>query len=612
MKGVFGGFLHALDVGRRVIVNVLFILIVLFVASLFLAGGERHAKIDDGIAVLFNPYGLIVEEYDTTPLDRALARLTGSDIPQVLLRDLQAGLEFAADDARVAAVVLDLGGLAPVSVSKLNELAPALSAARANGKRVLVYADSYDQSRYFLAAHADEIFLHPMGGVFIDGYASYRVYMKEALDKLSIDWHVFKAGDFKSYGEPYERNDMSPQVREETLVWLGELWSFYRDRVETARALDAGAIDAYLDGMVDGVRVARGNLAAYAEATHLVDTRTDYDGFVARVTELVGSAPDEDGFRGLNWQAYLGAARQEHAQTLVGRDRVAVLIASGDIVDGDPGMQAVGSQRIADLIEQANDDTRVKALVLRVDSPGGSAFASEEIRSEIQRFRDGGRPVIVSMSSVAASGGYWISMAADEVWASPVTITGSIGVIAMFPTFPRAMERLGLNTDGVATTELAGALRIDRELDEDAATLVQLLVDGIYGDFVGLVSEARSLEEPAVLALAGGRVYSGMGAKANGLVDELGGLDDAVGAAAARAGLDEYAVRVLEQEPDFQDRLMLALLESRVVAPFAERATRLQNRPLAKWIAWVERELGWTAQFTDPKKAYLYCFCTGP
>src|SRR5690606_35663218 len=193
----------------------------------------------------------------------------------------------------------------------------------------------YDQSRYFLAAHADEIFLHPMGGVFIDGYASYRVYMKEALDKLSSDWHVFKAGDFKSYGEPYERNDMSPQVREETLVRLGELWSFYRDRVETARALDARAIEAYLDGMVDGARVARGNLAAYAEATHLVDTRTDYDGFVARVTELVGSAPDEDGFRGLNWQAYLGAARQEHAQTLVGRDRVAVLIASGDIVDGD-------------------------------------------------------------------------------------------------------------------------------------------------------------------------------------------------------------------------------------------------------------------------------------
>ncbi|MEX0900233.1 MAG: signal peptide peptidase SppA [Gammaproteobacteria bacterium] len=612
MKGVFSGFLHALDVGRRVIVNLLFILIVLFIASVLFVGGERHASIDDGIAVLFDPYGLIVEEYDATPLDRAIGRLTGSDIPQVLLRDLQAGLEFAAHDARVAAVVLDLGGLAPVSVSKLNELAPALIAARANGKHVLVYADSYDQSRYFLAAHADEIFLHPMGGVFIDGYAAYRVYMKEALDKLSIDWHVFKAGDFKSYGEPYERNDMSPQVREETAVWLGELWSFYRERVELARALDAGAIDVYLDGMVDGVRAARGNLAAYAEATRLVDARTDYDGFVARVTELVGSAPEDEGFRGLNWQAYLGSARQEHAQTLVGRDRIAVLIASGAIVEGDPGLQAVGSQRIAELMEQANDDARVKALVLRVDSPGGSAFASEEIRSEIQRFRDSGRPVVVSMSSVAASGGYWISMAADEVWASPASITGSIGVIAMFPTFPRAMERLGLNTDGVATTRLAGALRADRELGNDAAMLVQLLVDGIYGDFVELVADARELEEATVLELAGGRVYTGVGAHANGLVDELGGLDEAVAAAASRAGLAEYAVRVLEQEPDFQDKLMLALLESRVLTPFAERAARVNDRPLAKWISWVERELGWTVQFTDPKKAYLYCFCTAP
>lgn len=612
MKGVFGGILHALDVARRIFLNLLFILIVLFVASLFLAGGERHATIDDGIAVLFDPYGLLVEEYDATPLDRAIGRLTGSDVPQVLLRDLQAGLQFAAADERVAAIVLDLGGLAPVSVSKLNELAPALTAARANGKRVLVYADAYDQSRYFLAAHADEVVVHPMGGVFIDGYARYRVYMKDALDKLSIDWHVFKAGDFKSYGEPYERNDMSPQVREETAVWLGELWSFYRERVEAARTLEPGAIDAYLDGMVEGVRAARGNLAAYAEAARLVDARTDYDGFVARVTELVGSASDDEGFRGLNWQAYLGAARQEHAQTLVGRDRVAVLIASGTIVEGNPGMQAVGSQRIADLVERANDDDRVKALVLRVDSPGGSAFASEEIRSEIQRFRDSGRPVVVSMSSVAASGGYWISMAADEVWASPASITGSIGVIAMFPTFPRAMERLGLNTDGVGTTPLAGALRVDRELDDDAATLVQLLVDGIYGDFIELVADARELEEPVVLELAGGRVYSGVGAKANGLVDELGGLDDAIAAAANRAGLDKYAVRVLEQELDFGDKLMLELLESRIVAPFAARAARVNDRPLTKWIAWMERELGWTTQFTDPKKAYLYCFCTAP
>ena len=613
MTGFFGGLMRALDTARRVFVNVLFVIVVLFIVSLFFAGGPKpQAEIEPGIAVLFDPYGVIVEEYDATPLDRALGKLTGTEVPQVLLRDLRAALEFAAADERVAALVLDLSGIAPVSVSKAGELAEPLATARANGKRVMVYADSYEQSRYFLAAHADEIYLHPMGGVLIDGYAQYRVYMKEALDKLSIDWHVFKAGEFKSYGEPYERNDMSPQVREETRVWLGELWAYYQQRVESARALESGAIVAYLDGIVDGVRAARGNLAQYAQDSGFVDAQTDYDGFVERVTALVGATDDGEGFRNLGWDAYLGAARQEAAQADVGRDRVAVLVASGSIVEGDPALQAVGSQRMAALRDQANDAPNVQALVVRIDSPGGSAFASEEIRSEIQRFRDSGRPVVVSMGSVAASGGYWIAMAADEVWATPTTITGSIGVVAMYPTIPRAMDRLGLHSDGVATTGLAGALRWDRPLGERAAMLVQLLVDGVYGDFVELVAAARELDEAAVLELAGGRVYSGTGALEAGLVDQLGGLDDAIVAAAQRAELDEYAVRVLEQPLSFEDRLLLSLLETDAAAPLARAFVGDADRTLLQVLGWFERELGWVATFTEPRKAYLYCFCVAP
>lgn len=614
MSGFFRGAMRALDVSRRVFVNLLFLgLVILLLIVLFAGDDKGFATIDDGIAVRFDPYGRIVEDYDQTAVDRAMAEVLGDDIPQIRLRDLRAALEFAATDERVSALVLDLNGLAPVSVSKLAELGEPLATARANGKRVLVYADSYDQSRYFLAAHADEVFLHPMGGVLIEGYGAYRMYMKEALDKLSVDWHVFKAGDYKSYGEPYERNDMSPQVREETAVWLGDLWSFYVERVEAARSLEPGTIEGYLDGIVDGVRATRGHLAAYASNSGLIDVQAGHDAFVERVAGIVGAGDNGDGYRGLGWEAYLASARQEHAMELVGRDRIAVLVANGPIVEGDPGVHAVGSQRMISLLEQARDDDQVKALVLRVDSPGGSAFASEEIRAAVAEFRDTGRPVVVSMSSVAASGGYWISMGADEVWASPASITGSIGVIAMVPTFPRTMDRLGLHTDGVATTELAGALRPDRPLTDDAASLVQLLVDGIYGDFVELVSSSREMEEGRVLELAGGRVYSGRGAHGLGLVDELGGFDDAIEAAARLAELDTYAVKMLERPPTFQERLLLALLESDATQPLA-RAVVGGERPAMKLLRRIEAEFGWLAWFDAGQraKAYSYCFCDAP
>ncbi|MFN2301536.1 MAG: signal peptide peptidase SppA [Gammaproteobacteria bacterium] len=607
-----GATLGALDLFRRIVVNVVFIVLLLLVLSM-LVPRDAAVQIDDGIAVVFDPYGTIVEEYDAAPVDRAVNRVLGVDSPQIRMRDLLAALQLAAEDTRVSALVLDLSGLQTTNLSKLQELAVPLAAARANGKRVLAYSVAYEQSHYYLASHADEISVHPMGGVFLEGYARYRMYMREAIDNLSIDWHVFKAGDFKSYGEPYERDDMSPQVREETAEWLGGMWEMYRTGVESARGFDSGAVTAYIDGMVDGVRSAGGDVSGYALEAGFVDQRVDYEGFVARVRDVVGAEDDDDeGFRGLAWEPYLAARRGERAPSLKGRDQVGLVVASGEIVDGDPGQHVVGGDRIAGLLADARHDDRIKALVLRVDSPGGSPFASEQIRAELQRLRDAGKPVVISMSSVAASGGYWISMSADEVWAGPATITGSIGVIGMFPTFDRGLVRLGLRTDGVGTTRFAGALRFDRPLSDEAATLVQLLVDGLYMDFLSLVADARGMEVSAVDAVAGGRVWSGRDAQQLGLVDSLGGMNDAIAAAARLADISEYAVAVVERPPTFRERLVMSFLESRALAPIARVHARAQQRPLARLLERVDAELGLSAALDSDRSTFLHCLCTTP
>ncbi len=606
--GVYG----ALDSSRRFVFNMLFLLIVVFLIAVMVGGDDEPIMIEDGVAVVFDPAGWVVEEFTQAPIDRAINKLLGDDVPQVRLRDLRAALKFAAEDERVKVIVLDLDRLAPVSLSKLDELAEPLLAARENGKQVHAWSQFYGQSQFMLAAHADRVAMHPMGGVFIDGYGAYRTYMAAALDKLAVDWHVFKTGDYKSYAEPYERNEMSPQVKEEAATWLGTLWTLYQQRTESARGLEAGAIAGYVDGMVTGLRDVRGNLARYAESSGLVDTIIDHDAFVESIADLVGAGDDGDGFRGIGWEAYLKSARRERAPSLSGRDRIGLIIATGQIVGGDPGLEVMGAERIAGLVDRATDNQRIKALVFRVDSPGGSAIASERIRRSLERFRETGRPVVVSMSSVAASGGYWISLASDEIWANPATITGSIGVIAMFPTIPRTLEKLGLNVDGVGTTKFSGAFRIDRELSSETSELIQLSVEGIYHDFIERVAESREMEYDGVDAIAGGRVYSGIDAQRIGLVDELGGLDEAIEAAASLAELENYAVNVIEKTLTPREKLILSFLDSRALAPIAVRFVGDRGTPLSRLLDWAEAEFGFMSALSDPRHTYLHCFCIAP
>jgi protease IV len=606
------GTMRGIETTRRILGNLVFIVVIIVVVVL-LSRSEEPTRIHDGTAVVFNPVGWVVEEYDAAPLDRAMNRVFGSDEPQVLLRDLRAALLRAAEDERVDAIVFDLRSLAPVSLSKLEEIVEPLAVARANGKRVIAYADFYGQSQYLIAAHADEVHMNPMGGVLIEGYGSYRMYMREAMDKLSIDWHVFRTGDYKSFAENYERDDMSEAAREQTSVILDQLWARYQAQVESARGLEPGSVSAYIDGMVAGMTDASGDFAEYAQQTGFVDSLTDPAGLREHLIDLVGTATqDDDDFLQVGWQAYLASRRADRAPRLSGRDRIALLVARGSIVEGDPGQHVMGAGRIMSLIRDARDDDRVKALVMRVDSGGGSAFASEQIRAELQRFRDTGRPVVVSMSSVAASGGYWISMASDEVWAAPATITGSIGVVGMFPNFTRTMDRLGLHADGVGTTPLSDALRVDMPLSDAARNIVQVSIESTYADFIDLVASARGMDAADVLEIAGGRVWTGADADGIGLVDRLGTLDDAVESAAGLAGLDEWAVRVLQREPTFRERLLMSMLQARVTAPLVARAASARERPLAGVFAWLEREFEFVLAARDPRHTYLYCFCDAP
>lgn len=607
-RRMFSGAMRGIEFTRRLVGNLLFLLILIFLFAVLTRSAEP-VHVPEGTAVLFDPVGWIVEDYDAAPVDRALDRALGDERPQVLLHELRRGLERAADDERVSVIVLDLRALAPVSLTKLEELVEPLMRARENGKRVVAFASFFGQSQYLLAAHADEVYTDPMGGVFIEGYGAYRMYMREALDTLSIDWHVFKTGDYKSFAENYERDDMSAAAREQMQVLLDQMWSRFSHGVESARGLEEGALAAYIEGMAAGMPDAGGDFARYAETHRLVDGLVDDHGLRARLIELVGVAPwDDEDYQRVHWQAYLAEGGPNWATG----DRIALVVARGAIVEGDPGLHVMGSHRITSLIREAADNPRVKALVLRVDSGGGSAFASEQIRAEVDRFRASGRPVVVSMSSVAASGGYWISMSADRIFATPATITGSIGVVGMFPNFTRAMDRIGLHTDGVGTTPLAGALRPDMPLTDATRNIIQASIESVYSDFLAGVAEGRGLDIEVVRELAGGRVWTGTDALEAGLVDELGGLDDALASAAELAGLEEWSVQEFQRSPTFNEQMLIALLDARVTEPLARHMAQARNHPLAGLFAWVERELSWALSAGDPRHVYLHCFCDAP
>jgi len=606
VRSFFSGLWRGLD-GLRKALHLVLLLVIFAVLLAALRGSVP--RIPAKAALLVEPEGQLVEQLSGQPLERALQEARGEEHEETLLWDLTDSIRIAATDPRIQVVALDLekfeGGTQPT----LEELARALREFRAAGKKVIAYGVELTQERYYLAAQADEIYLDPMGFVLIDGYDRYRTYLKEALDKLGVDINVFRVGTYKSAVETYTRTNMSPEDREESRAYLGALWSSYQDAMTRARKLPADALAKYVDTLARTVPAAGGDAAQVAQQAGLVTAVKSRLEAEQRLIGLVGQDDTSGSFRAVAADDYVRYARAQKKARADGKARIGVIVAEGEILDGEQPPGSIGGDSTARLIRQARLDKGIKALVLRVDSPGGSVLASEQIYRELQALRAAGKPLVVSMSGYAASGGYYISAPADEIWASPATITGSIGIFAIIPTIDKTLAKIGVSTDGVGTTALSGQLRIDRPLGEEARALLQSQINRGYNDFVERVASGRKKTQTQIDAIAQGHVWAGADAHRIGLVDELGSFDDALKAAARRAKLTEFAPEFIEPELTWAQALALQL-KSRL-AHLLLRASpgELALAQLAQRFDPVTREAQRLARLSAPNRVYAYCFC---
>jgi protease IV len=599
---VLRGIWLALD-GLRKVLHL--VLLLLLFGALLAASQSELPYVPDTAALVLAPNGHLVEELSGDPLDRALSHATGNGHGETRLRDLVDVVDQARDDDRIQALVLDLERLEGAGLPMLQDLSQSIRWFRESGKKVYAYAESYSQRQYFLAAHADEVYLDPMGYVLLEGYGYYRTYFRGTLDKLAVDVNVFKAGSHKSAPDEWTRTGMSPEDREDAEVWVGALWETYKNDVGAARKLEPALIQAYADEAAAGIRATGGDLAQYALARGLVDglkTRQEFEKIVAEVA----GEDEENGFAGVDWQGYLPYARSEQAVRRYGDEAIGVIVASGEILDGEHSPGIVGGDSLSKLLREAREDEDLAAVVLRIDSPGGSIMASEVIRREVAALRASGKPIVASMGTVAASGGYYIAMDADRIIAAPATITGSIGVFAVIPTFQRTLDKIGITNDGFGTTKLAGQTELDRELGPEAKEILQASIEHAYRTFVENVAHARKRRPEEIDSLAQGRVWTGADAKAAGIVDELGGVDDAIAEAAKLAGLeDDYEVKWIEQELSWRDALVLRLRQSAawVVDAVAPRRPALPRLEFA-----LERARALLALAAEGRPVYL-CSC---
>jgi protease-4 len=597
------GAWRLLDAVRRTVHLLLMLLVVLVLLAVF---GSRTVPLPRAFVLVVDPEGELTEQLSGEPLDRALAEAQGDGRVQTLVGDVVEAIDRGAGDPRVKALYLDLEGMTGGSLDKLRTVAAAVDRFKSTGKPVVAAGGNLNQSQYYLAVHADELYLNPAGGVFLEGLAYYRPYFSSALEKLSIDWHVFRTGDYKTYGDGFIRDDMSDAEKEEIRPVIDGLWAAYRAEVSRARDIEPARLDRYIDQFLARLKAADGDFARAAADAGLVDELWTYDQVDNRLAEISERDKDTGGFVGVGFGDYLAGV--DGADTHGSGDSVGLIVARGDILPGYQPPGTVGGDSLSSLIREARLDPSVRAVVLRIDSGGGSMFASEVIAREIELVRQSGKPMIVSMGAVAASGGYLIALPADEIWAHPTTVTGSIGVFASFPTFDRALERLGVSIDGIGTHRWS-ALRPDQPLSAEGRELIQTAIEGSYERFLAMVARSRGIDVASVRRVAGGRVWLGETAQRLGLVDKLGSLEDALDSAAGRAGLGEgYRVRVLEPALDFGNRLMLSLFSQLVRAGVTlPGGGPVLPGPIG---AAAEGLSGLLTRFSDPRGLYAHCLCT--
>ncbi len=614
IKG-FGKLLIGLLLVLQGIIGLVVLILFVGVISAAMNGvaGSKDAgvKVPDGAALVLNPNGVLVEQSENVdPFEQALQEAYGANEPsQIEVHDLVRVIREAKDDKRIKAIVLNIGRLSvpASSASKVHYLAAELDAFKESGKEVIAVGDYYSQEQYLLAARANKIYLNDYGNVVLYGYGRYGTYLKSFLEKLKITSHVFRVGTFKSAVEPFLRDDMSEEAKEANIAYLSVLWDAYASSVEEARGLQSGAVKNYADNLGEIMRSSQGDFAKTALDYGLVDELKSRQDQLALLKETFGEDKDGKSFKRISYRDYLkslGDIEDGDAPN------IAIVTAAGTIVDGEaPEGAAAGGDTVAKYLKKALDDDDVKAVVLRVDSPGGSAFASEVMREGVLALQEAGKPVVVSMGSLAASGGYWIAAPGDEIWAAPTTITGSIGIFGFFTTFEQAAGEFGVYVDGVGTSELAPLLATGiGPLPEAGRDIIQQSIENGYERFMGVVGEGRELDRDYVDSIGQGRVWIGETAKELKLVDNLGSFDDAVAAAARLAKLEKYdRVEMYEEVNPFEKLFSTSAANAMKAVGLDETYARKRQSALRKLVASAEEKVEFFSEFNDPNAAYARC-----
>lgn len=601
--GLWGRLWSAIVLIQRILIFLLLLIPIAWVGFVWWSVPEQ--TIDNGVALVWAPQGVVLERSNYNPAEIISQQLLGEAPHYSLMRNLLDSLRLAASDDRIKALYLDVSGLDYAGMAQLQELGRAIAAFKHTGKPVYAYAGNYSQAQFYLAAQAEHVYLDPLGAVWMPGMSLYQNYFKDALDKLGVKVHVFRAGIYKSAVEPFTRNSMSPEAKAANQAWLNTQWSAYVQTVAAARALPAQAIQSYANQLLPNVADALGDAATLAHKSGLVDALKTRETVRDELVKIVGRDAEHGSFRQINSRAYLSVRRSE-LQGKNAANQVGLLVVQGPIVDGNTSRGTTGSDTLSWQIHEARLNTDIDALVLRINSPGGSVTAAEAIRRELELYAKAGKPLVVSMSSLAASGGYWIATAGDQIYADGATLTGSIGVFGLMPTFEAPLNKLGIHSDGVGTTANAGLLRLDRALDPRVAAATQARVDYYYRQFTGLVAAARKLSIESTQALAQGRVWSGNDAQRLGLVDQIGGLREAELAAAKLAGFqpDNFRMVPLGAQPGWRSALA-DLLSVRVQGLLHSFAASLN--PQHWWDA-ARQQLG-LAWLDDPQDVYAWCGC---
>ncbi|HIF9070715.1 TPA: signal peptide peptidase SppA [Photobacterium damselae] len=614
MKTIFKGIgrvckaiWNLLSFTRQLVLNLIFLILVGALFFAFYQGDKDTETQPQPGALVLDLSGPIVEQKDpVNPVDSLLSEAMGKEPQQEnVLFDIVEAIRAASGDNDIKGLVLNLQNMPETSLTKLRYIAKAITDFKQSGKPVYAYGDNFSQSQYYLASYADKVFMSPDGAILLTGYGSYTLYYKSLLEKLDVTTHVFRVGTYKSAIEPYIRDNMSDAAKEANTAWLNQLWQAYTSDVAKNRNIDAAELTPKLPDFIAALKSVDGDFAKLSVKLGLVDTLMTHPEMTQEFEKTFGTDQDHN-FNQISYYDYLASLTDINVPS---KNKIAVVIASGAIIDGPQRPGTTGGDTTAELLREARFDNNVKAVILRVDSPGGSAFASELIRNEVDALQKAGKPVVVSMSSVAASGGYWISSSADKIIANPTTITGSIGIFAVMTTFEKGLNKLGIYNDGVGTTPFAG-VGVTRALPQGVGEIFQLGVDHGYQRFIGLVSKYRHMSLAQVDKIAQGRVWTGADAKRLGLVDELGDFDTAISAAVDLAKINDYQIEWMQQ-PLSPMEMFLQQFTTEAKTQLLTMVLGDMPKAITPVTEKISADLTSLANFNDPKGQYAFCLNCG-